>query len=415
MSRQFPNFLEAFQEYSNNGFTPPQFNTWGCLSIIAGALERRVWLPWSDSYSFYPNIYVLLVSMPGDGKSVALNNAVGLLQEVNRRTSSLNIMPNQVTEAKFIELMSHGRTFTDRHTGKEMLILQNAGYYFASEASNSLKNVFGDFLSCLTDFYDCPNTWERATKKDGKKIALKNVCMNLIAGSTFDYLGKLVNDENIMGGFASRLIYVVSKNKEVVDQEFQMGGQTVAEIEERRVYREALLSDLTAISKLVGPMRAEPAFGAAWREWYMPYEKKRRQLQSEKAQSLLARTNTNVLKVAMLLSVAESDECILKLHHWEKALEWVTAIQEEAPAIFRQARATSTTSGGPTQIPNAILHLIEKCGGTRTVTQLKDQLKMSHPGSLREIETSLQGLIGSGVISDGGLEVKILKDPNNYL
>ncbi len=414
MPRQFENFLSAYETYADNGFTPPQFNRWTCLSILAGALERRVWLPWSDSYSFYPNIYVLLVSMPGDGKSVALNSGVGLLQEVNRRTSSLNIMPNQVTEAKFIELMGHGRTFTDRHTGKEMLILQNAGYYFASEASNSLKNVFGDFLSCLTDFYDCPNTWERATKKDGKKISLKNVCMNLIAGSTFDYLGKLVNDVNIMGGFASRLIYVVSKNKEVVDQEFQMGGQNAVELEERRVYREALVADLTAISKLVGPFRAEPDFGAAWRTWYMPYEKKRRALQSEKAQSLLARTNTNVLKVAMLLCVAESDDLVLKLRHWEKALEWVSAIQEEAPAIFRQARATSSTSGGPTQIPNAILHIIEKAQG-QTIEQIRNTLKMMLPGASREIETALQGLIGSGVISDGGREAKILKDPNNYL
>lgn len=360
MSRIFPNFLDAYLEYSNDSFVPPQFNLWSALSIIAGALERRVWLPWDDTHSFYPNIYVLLVSMPGDGKSHALNRAVSLLLDANRKTSTLNIMPNQVTEAKFIELMGYGRSFTEQKGGREITHRQNAGYYWASEASNALKNVFGDFIACLTDFYDCPNTWERATKKDLKKIQLTNVCMNLIAGSTFDYLGKLVTDENIQGGFASRLIYVVSKNKEVVEQQF--GGSNTADEEMRKKYREALVNDLVEISKTVGPMYADREFGAAWEAWYPEFERSRRKLESEKLQSIVARTNTNVLKVAMLLSIAESGERKLKLNHWERALDLVTTIQGQVPAIFQQARANSSEKSNG-NIADAILQSIENNPG----------------------------------------------------
>lgn len=416
--RKFRNFLDSYLSYADDGFVPPQFNVWSGLSIIAGALERKVWLPWNDTFSYYPNIYVLLVSMPGDGKSVALNKAVDLLMEVNRKTSQLNVMPNQVTEAKFIELMGHGRSFTERNGERELIHRQNAGYYWASEASNSLKNVFGDFIACLTDFYDCPRTWERATKKDGKKIVLTNVCMNLLAGSTFDYLGKLVNDENIMGGFASRLIYVVSSNKKVVEQQFQLGGLDPIEGEERRQYREALAHDLMEISKLVGPISASPEFGHAWEAWYPENERKRRAVQSEKAQSIMARTNTNVLKVAMLLCAAESNDRVMKIQHWERALELVSKIQTETPAVFRQAKATGSARDNRS-VTSAVIYQVERSPGI-SLEQLKARLK--HGGfSANVVDTTVQAMLTSGIIgtgnavAGGGVSVKLLGNPNDYL
>ncbi len=385
MSRIFPNFLDAYLDYANDSFVPPQFNVWSGLSIIAGALERRVWLPWDDTYSFYPNIYVLLISMPGDGKSMALNRAVKLLLDVNAKVSTLNIMPNQVTEAKFIELMGYGRSFTERKQDKEIIHRQNAGYYWASEASNSLKNVFGDFIACLTDFYDCPGTWERATKKDTKKIQLTNVCMNLIAGSTFDYLSKLVTDENIQGGFASRLIYVVSKNKEVIDQQWQNGGSFAEKEKERKQYRDALVHDLIDISQTVGPMHADREFGAAWEAWFGNFERSRRKLESEKLQSVVARANTNILKVAMLLSMAESSDRELRLSHWEKALELVTAVNDQVPGIFRQARANSSDKSNG-NIADAILQTIERNPG---ITLIRVHAKLAQNGTNKNLIDSV--------------------------
>jgi hypothetical protein len=400
MSRNFDNFLTAYESFTNNKFIPPQFNTWSALSVIAGALERKVWLPWDDSFAFYPNIYVLLVSLPGDGKSVALNRAVELLREVSRRSGKLHILPNQVTEAKFIELMGHGQSFVENSSGREVVILQNAGYYSASEASNSLRNIFGDFIACLTDFYDCPATWERATKKDGRTIGLRNVCMNILAGSTFDYLSKLVNDENIMGGFASRLIYVVSLNKEVEDQQFQLGGGTAEMRGERRSIKEALIEDLTQISQLVGPMHADREFGAAWEEWYPTFERTRRKIESEKLQSVLARTNTNILKVAMLLSAAESNDRQLKLRHWQKAHELVTAISEKVPGIFRQARANSTDRS-PTNIPNIVVNALER-GTLTTIDQLCSKLiVLGYPKV--QAENTIRALMDSGKIGFGNI------------
>lgn len=390
--RNFGSFLEAFEAYADDSFVPPQFNTWAGLSIIASALERKVWLPWTDNYAFYPNIFVMLVALPGVGKSVSLNRAVDLIREMNNKSNRMNLIPSQVTEAKFIEVMGNSSSF---QIGNKVY-QQSAGFYWASEASNSLKNIYGEFTACLTDFYDCPKFWEKATKKDDR-TTLRNVCLNLLAGSTFDYLGKLVNEDEIMGGFASRILYVVHREKLVRTQAFQGGlsNQSQARLE----FRKKLVDDLHQIHQMVGPFSADPEFGQAWQEWYPKFEERRQNTPSEKLQSLLARTNPNILKVSMLLSAAESDDRVLKIHHWNRARDLVENVGLEIPQIFRIAKAGDTKSqGGLTQ---AIVLALEP--GPLTKTALRAKLFTSG-FTPAQIDQTIDYMLTNGLMRNSGFQ-----------
>jgi len=410
--RNFPNWIDAYLAYAKDGFVPEQFNLWSALSVVAGSLERRVWLPWSDTFAYYPNIFVLLVSLPGAGKSTALNKAMDIFQEMNERNgNAVNILPSQVTEAKFIEMMGNAIPF---EYGTK-IINQSAGFYWASEASNSLKNIYGDFISCLTDFYDCPNKWEKATKKDDK-VTLRNVCLNLFAGSTFDYLGKLVTDDNIMGGFASRLIYVVHREKLVRAQKFQLGGTGSDPSGARAGYRNALIQDLSQIYKMVGPFSASKEFGQAWEQWYPKYEEERQSNPSEKMQSLLVRTNTNVLKVAMLFSAARSDERVLRLEDWDAAMTVVEPIGAEIPNIFREAKSSDTKSQDG--LNQAIFKELLRSGEV-LLPDLKTKL-MFAGFDPRSIENCLKMMEANGAfkqssVSAAGIKVKLVGNPNHHL
>lgn len=412
MKRHFPNWLEAFEQYSNDDFVPPQFNTWTGLSCIAGALERKVWMPFSETRSEYPNIFVLLVSLPGVGKSTALNRGIGLLQEVVQRGGNMNILPSQITQAKFIELMGEQAPF---EYGTKV-INQCAGYYFASEASNELTNVYGDFIACLTSFYDCPMVWEKATVKDGK-TSLRNVCLNLLAGSTFDYLGKLVTDENIMGGFASRLIYVVQRDKVIREAKFRLASEPTAEsierTKERLEFRKKLVDDLIQINRMIGPFSADPGYAASWEKWYPEFQEKQQNNPSEKMQSLLVRTNTNIFKVSMLLSAAESDDKVLKQHHWEKALALAETNARELPAIFRQAKANDTLSQAG--LNQAIFSAFDQ---TKQMTIESLKVKLMLKGfKPHEIEATVRQLEKGGQFKDvsigsAGRAVKLITNPD---
>lgn len=419
MSRAFPDFLKAYEEYAADGHTPSQFNTWSALSIIAGALERRVWLPWNDTYSFYPNIYVMLISRPGVGKSTGLTKAVELLEQMNRKTSTLNIMPQQVTEAKFLEMMGNGRSFLDTSSGKEIIVYQNAGYYYASEASNSLRNLFGDFISALTIFYDCPTSFAKATIKGGKPINLKNVCMNIIAGSTFDYLGKLVSDENIQGGFASRLIYV--QHNDIVVREPKWPNMDNPEHKRQRdEYRLALMDDLIEINRMTGPFKGTPEFGKAWETWFPKFERYRQSLKSEKLQSVISRTNTNVLKLSMLISAAESNDRLLKIHHWERAVELIEGVNAQIPGIFIESRANQAPGKCGNGLANFIIRHVMKHNSSATVENTKHAAVNAGHNAMATAHT-VEALLGAGMLGRGaaiageGVRIVIKGNPNDYL
>lgn len=341
MSRNFPDFLTAYEEYAKDDFLPIRFQTWAAISILAGALERKVWLPYTDKFTYYPNIYVILLAGPGVGKSASAQPAQKLLNKVKEKTQAINLISNQITQASFIEKLGQGRSFADP-VKPNSTILQNAGYYFTSEAKNGLTNVFGDFIASLTDFYDCPDHWAKSTKKDGE-FHLKNVCMNVLACTNFRDLNELVVNDRIGGGFASRMIYVITwKEQQEIKKILWPGDSNDSAYSE---YVQALLEDLIEVSKMVGVMKMTEDTKAAWSEWFYD-NRKRVQAFPEQIQEILVRMNPNVLKVSMILSASESDSRVIELRHFEKAVSLVEAAAKDVPRMIEEARANGPNAGG---------------------------------------------------------------------
>jgi hypothetical protein len=275
MSRNFDNFADAYFDYTKDGYVPDKFHFWCALSTIAAAMERKCWLPWAGKFKTYPNLYMLLIAQPGVGKSTALNFSRKLLQDI--KDPPISIAPEQSTAASFIQVLSKQQSFE----GAGKIHLHSSSYLSFSEASNSaLQNIYGDYVACLTDFYDSPDIWKKSTIGNGE-MRLTNVCVNMIAGCTFDYLSKLVTKDNIMGGFASRLLYVAQTEK--VERAAKFLGGTDAKTKDNvdDPKRLALLEDLHRIHKMRGPFRAEEGFGEMWEEWFNKNDAERQALQSE--------------------------------------------------------------------------------------------------------------------------------------
>lgn len=409
--RNFPNFLDAYVEYMDNKHAPRIFHTWTGISTIAGALERKVWLPIDAEFSHFPNMFVFLVAHPGVGKSSALDKGTALLRELNRtKEGRINFMPTQVTEAQFINLMS----VSDIYEVGSVKYYQSAAYYAASEASNSLKNLFGDFIACITDFYGCPQDWKKSTVKGGT-VKLNNICFNLIAGSTFDYLSKLITNDNIMGGFASRITYVIY-NEKATDEEIaykaQLQTSLIGEAVERLKYRAALVEDLADIHKMIGAFRCTPELGAAYTEWFKVYEKARQDNPSEKMQSLLVRKPTSLFKLCMNLSAAESSERIITGAHWERALSMIENVEKDLPGMLRESKATQVrTQDGVNQ---AIMSSFIK-GMPLTKTSLLGKLLLKGFDS-RLVGDTLRSMIDANQISqDPGGRLRLLIEPDEHL
>jgi len=403
--RKFPDFLDAYFEFSQDGFCPDPFHFWMGVSVIAGTLERKVWIPWSNTLNFYPNLYILLVSNPGMGKSSAGNIGVNGLM---RHIKGLKFIPAQVTEAKLIDLMTEQTSF---NMGTKQFF-QSAGYFYASEASNSLKNIYGDFIACITDFYDCPAIWEKATKKDDR-TTITNICFNMLAGCTFDYLGKLITDDNIMGGFASRLLYIIYDEKKVRPAAWGSLNKKTEEV------RMNLLHDLNMIHRMTGPFHADDEFRARWLTWFPLHDKARQEIKSEKLQSIMVRESTNIMKLCMICAASESNEMILRARHWDRALKLVEGTKDQLPKMLRMSQAQSGVNPEQRSINMTIMEIFGSSGVELPLDKVV-VAGVSRGYPMFRVKDTVVAMINGGELSrrdgtDGKSMLTLRTDPNNYL
>lgn len=404
LKRNFPDWLSAYYDYARDGFCPDAFHKWTGVSVISGALGRKVWLPWTSVLNHYPNMYLLMIAHPGVGKSSACNIGVDFL----RKLDDMQFVPTQITVAKLIECLQESSSFS---LGP-ITVKHSSGYYYASEASNSLKDVYESIIPAFTDFYDCPTIWERATKKDGV-LRLQNVCFNMLAASTFNFLGKLISEESIMGGFASRLIYIVHDEKIIREPKWGDNG-SVKDIETEK----HLLEDLSQIHKLAGEFRADEDFKRLWLKWFPEFDKKRQDMESEKMQSLMVRKSTNLFKLCMIQSASESNDLVLKAKHWEKSMEMLDKVEKGLPRLLRlsQAQNTKTQAG----LVQAIIHCVHEAKGKCTPDYMYKKLTVTgyEKGRIDNTMATLMGgeksLIEMTMV-DGNTRLSFNGNPDNYL
>src|SRR5262250_1306956 len=98
-------WIELFLDYTKNIPSPEIFRRWAGIACIAGALERRVWISVSGKF-IYPNLYTMLVSNPGIGKSQAIEHTA----EFWHRTPGLHSAPHDVTKAALIDELKEATT-----------------------------------------------------------------------------------------------------------------------------------------------------------------------------------------------------------------------------------------------------------------------------------------------------------------
>jgi hypothetical protein len=83
MARELKDWLESYLDYTENSESPISYHTWCGLSVIAGALQRKVYLRWGLGRVIYPNVYAVLVGASGrTRKGVAIGIAKDFLKNI---------------------------------------------------------------------------------------------------------------------------------------------------------------------------------------------------------------------------------------------------------------------------------------------------------------------------------------------
>jgi len=164
MARELQDWLTKYLEYTDNSESPISYHIWCGLSVIAGALQRRVYLHWGLGRTIYPNLYVVLVGPSGRTRKGV---AIGIAKEFLKKLSTVSVVPESSSGRQaMIQAMKRAIVnFTDPSDGKIKFHCSITA--FSEELSVFLGQGDIAYLANLTDWYDSKDDWEYETISRG--------------------------------------------------------------------------------------------------------------------------------------------------------------------------------------------------------------------------------------------------------
>ena len=313
MARKLSNWLKGLAQLTTETEAPPHFWLWGGLFTLAGAMGARCRLQYGIS-PLLPNLYICLVAKPGIARkggppSLAKTmlgqvGGAGLcnlgVDSTTKPSLTLELancsVPIQVAPGQF-------------ETVSELILV-----------SKELSSFFGpdlqNMIEILTDLFDFHVEWEYKTKNKGKD-KIRQPCLNFMAATTPSWLARNVPYESIGYGWASRVLFVTARNKKcrIAFPKFDYGA----------LY-ETLILDLAHIATLKGQFEWEQGAKDLFEQWYLALDKKYDETDDERLHDMIERLHIQVIKTAMALRVAESDDLILDANNMARAISLIEDI-----------------------------------------------------------------------------------------
>lgn len=349
MARELSNWLDFYLEYTANTESPTSYHTWCGLSVIAGALQRKVYLKWGLGQVIYPNLYVVLIGPSGKTrKGVALGIAKDLLKQV----PGITVAPESSSgkQSTILVMKRAGMDFIDPNDGRTKRHCSVTA--FSEELSVFLGQGDIAYLSSLTDWYDSKDDWEYETVGRGKD-SIKGVCLNLVGGTAPDWIQSMIPHEAVGGGFTSRVIFIVEEAK----------GKIVPEpvlTEREEILQGALIRDLERISKLVGEITMSPGAKDAYVKWYIKQsENPTPAVDDPRFAGYNERRATHIKKLMLVCSVARDDLLYILEEDFHRSLQLLEGAERKMARTFGGFGKSRTSDA-----TEVIKEYIEKVGIT---------------------------------------------------
>jgi len=325
VARLLNDWLSAYMDYTSHSEAPDRFHFWTGVSTIAGALRKKVFIN-MGYFKWTPNFYIFFIAPAGIvSKSTTVSIGIDLLREL----SYINFGPEALTWQALVQGLAEAR---EEYLGPD-------GNYYPMSALTIVASELGTFLDpddrqlvdALVSLWDGKEKgpWEKWTKRDGRE-AIVAPWVNIIGCTTPAWVSQNVNEYFIQGGFASRSIFLWADTKR------KLVAYPGLELPKNfEVQREALIHDLEQIASLVGEYELTEGaikWGTAWYEKH--YFSEPEYLRGDRFRGYLARKQTHIHKLAMVLAASHSDSLKITENELSRANDEITKLEEYMPKVF---------------------------------------------------------------------------------
>lgn len=321
--RHYDNWIAAFMKYASFSEAPKHMHFWTAVSTMAGALRRQVWIDMAY-FKWHPNFYIILVAPPG---IVSKSTTAGIGMSLLRKVPDIKFGPDVVTWQALVTSFAES-TLSFEIEGE--FYPQSAITIESSEFGNLLNPQDKEMVDLLVSLWDGKQgAFQKQTKGSGND-SVENPWINLIACTTPSWIAGNFPEYMIGGGFTSRCIFVYAEKKA---QYVAYPSEFVPlDMKERA---QKLVEDLCQISLLKGEYALTPEAKAWGKTWYEShYAAKHIELDEERFGGYLARKQTHIHKLAMILAAAESDRLVITAEHLAVAAQMVTDLEPDMQFVF---------------------------------------------------------------------------------
>lgn len=307
------NWIDTYLEYTAIQKAPERYHLWIAISTIASALERRCFMR-RGFYTLFPNLYVAIVGPTGISKSTAGNIGTNFLEGIKDRT----IIRGKATSWWMYRWFGAKSASGDPCTCT----------IWASEMKNFLDDLGKtEMITMLTDMYECPDKRDFYTIKGGM-FTLKDMCINVLAASTPEWLTTGTSVDEIAGGFTGRFVYVYADSGERNSPFPEDLYPQVAHLEQ------PLKDDLIEMGKMTGGFTLTPEAKAIYTTWYNNLKQEFMLKGDERLLGYFGRKGELVLKICMIISAAASDSMLINESILNAAWALLRKIEDQMTLAF---------------------------------------------------------------------------------
>jgi len=333
--RRCADWLKAFVTYASFGEAPLKMLYWSGVSTIAGALRRRVWID-QAYFQWIPNFYVVFIAPPGVvSKSTTANIGMNLL----RGLPYIKFGPDVITWQALVTGLAKATEATASPSGDFRSM--SALTFCSDELGNLLNPNDRDLVDALVTLWDGKQGAFRKETKTSGSDTIENPFVNIIGCTTPAWLSGNFPEYMLGGGFTSRCVFIYADTKR---QLVPYPDEAVpANFETQKL---DLIHDLEMMSMLYGCYELTGPARDWGHKWYLNHWKRKpSDIKTEQFEGYMARKQTHMHKLAMVLSAARRDEMVIREAELVEAADTVTALEQDMSKIFARIGQTDITRG----------------------------------------------------------------------
>lgn len=362
---------------------PKRYEYWGAISLIAAILGNRIWYEKHPGDRLYPNLYTILIGPSAGGKGTAIGVTHKFARKILPKDEVFRGKTTGANLSDLFALAGKAREEANMPGAPEM-------YLIFPELSMSIGEgpLAKDFVKRITEQFTADDyEFKEGTRTKGN-ISYQAPIINMFMGSTEEWMYQSISRTDIRSGFFGRVIPVCAAynpNVRISNPFIPADADVVAKW---------LMRKLEEYRELRGPFCLSDRAQEIRTSWYGDTDSGIPGRPAPTDPDLFPswkRADDLVLKVALLLAVADGQRSTIMGRHMTEAIVSVEKAQSDIPTLIKSAGRREIM-----QDADHIANVIERMGTVTHTTVLKRGYDRGMRGP--EVKEHLSHLIQQGKV-----------------